>query len=309
MNILVTGGAGFIGSHLVERLLRAGQAVICFDNFSSGRKEFIEPHWGHPNFQCIEADLLDFDKLNSIMQGIDLVFHLAANPDIRSGIVQTDIDLKQGTLVTYNILESMRLNQVKKIAFSSSSVIYGEPKRIPTPENYGPLYPISLYGASKLACEGLISAFCHTFNMQGWIYRFANIVGKRSTHGILYDFRKKLKNNPYELEVLGNGQQKKSYLLVEDCVDAMLYVQSHAQEWINVYNLGGSDQISVSRIAELFLSEQNIDNVKIRYTGTERGWPGDVINMLLDISRLTQLGWKAQYTSEEIIKKAIKDLG
>ncbi len=308
MELFITGVAGFIGSNLVDRLVESGHSVTGYDNLSSGKKEFLNQHIGKSCFTLIEEDLLDLEKLKSAMKGHDAVFHLAANPDIRYGIANTDVDLKQGTLVTYNVLESMRVNGIKKIAFSSSSVVYGEPTKMPTPEDYGPLFPISLYGASKLACEGLITSFCHTFGMQGWIYRFANIVGKRSTHGILFDFREKLKKTPHELEVLGNGKQRKSYLLVEDCVDAMIYVFEHSNDWINVYNLGGDDQITVSHIAELFLFEQNLKDVKIKYTGGERGWPGDVKTMWLDVAKLNTLGWKSKYTSVDIIRKAIHDL-
>lgn len=302
----VTGGAGFIGSHLVSKLLSEGHAVTVFDNLSSGKNEFILDFKENNDFKFIKGDLLDLPLLNKSIQGHDMVFHLAANPDIRYGIEYTDTDLKQGTIATYNVLEAMRLNNIKKLGFSSSSVIYGEPKLMPTPENYGPLFPISLYGASKLASEALISSFCHTFNMQGWIYRFANITGSHSTHGIIFDFFKKLQKTPQELEVLGNGKQRKSYLLVEDCVDAMLYVYRNSKNSLNVYNLGCSDQIEISRIAEMFLEEQNLQNkVKIKYTGSERGWAGDVIEMKLDVTQLNNLGWKSPLSSEQVVQKTI----
>jgi len=305
----ISGGAGFIGSHLVSRLLSKGHQVTVYDDLSSGRLEFLEGFQGNDRFHFIQGDLLDLPLLKKSLAGHDMVFHLAANPDIRYGIEFTDTDLKQGTVATYNVLESMRVNQVKKIGFSSSSVVYGEATQIPTPENYGPLFPISLYGASKLASEGLISSFCHTFQMQAWIYRYANIVGSRSTHGIIFDFFKKLENTPDQLEVLGNGKQRKSYLLVEDCIDAMLFVYQNSTASLNVYNLGCPDQIYVSRIADIFLEEQGLqDKVKIQYTGSDRGWAGDVIAMKLDVSKLNALGWKSPLTSEDIVRKTVQML-
>jgi UDP-glucose 4-epimerase len=196
---------------------------------------------------------------------------------------------------------------VKKIAFPSSSVIYGEAKKVPTPEDYGPLMPISLYGASKLAAEGLITAYCHTFGFQSWIFRFANIVGRRQTHGVIVDFIEKLKKNPRELEILGNGKQNKSYLLVEECVDAMLFAIENSNERINIFNLGNKDRINVTKIAKILCEETGI-KPKFRYTGTERGWPGDVPRMMLDIKKICKLGWRAKYTSEEAIRMAARDL-
>jgi len=307
--IFVTGGAGFVGSSLVDRLVEGeGFQVTVYDNLSSGRKEFIAQHLKKPNFRFVKADLLDAKKLSESMRGHDLVFHLAANPDIRAGIENPEVDLKQGTVATFNVLEAMRKNDVKKIAFSSSSVVYGEPKVFPTPEDYGPLQPISVYGASKLASEGLITAYSHTFDLQSWVYRFANIIGRRGTHGILVDFKEKLKTNRGELEVLGDGTQRKSYLLVDECADAMLYCFAHSKKQVNVFNLGCGDQITVSRIAEIFLEEAGLKNTKLRYTGGNRGWRGDVPEMFLDVSRLNALGWKAKHTSEEAVRKAVKEL-
>jgi UDP-glucose 4-epimerase len=307
MKMFVTGGAGFIGSHLVDRLLAENHEVTVYDNLSSGKHEFIAPHNRDPLFHFINEDLLDLNTLVQSMKNHDMVWHLAANPDIRAAIQKPDTDLKQGTMATFNVLESMRANGIDKIAFSSSSVVYGEPKTFPTPENYGPLFPISIYGASKLACEGLISSYTHTFDFDAWIFRFANIIGSRSTHGILFDFLGKIKKNPKELEVLGNGQQKKSYLLVQECVDAMHYCFTHSKDTINVFNLGASDQIRVSRIAELFIETLKLQ-AKLRYTGGDRGWKGDVPTMFLDVSKLNKLGWNAKHSSEQSIIQAIKDV-
>jgi len=307
MKILVTGGAGFIGSHLVDQLMQRGHKVTVFDNLSSGRKKFISHHLNKKNFKFIKADILDFENVKKAMRGQELVHHLAANPDIRYGIEHPDYDLKQNTMTTFNVLEAMRLNGVKKISFSSSSVVYGEAEKIPTPEDYGPPTPISLYGASKLAAEGLITAYCHTFGFQSWIFRFANIVGKRQTHGVIVDFIEKLKKNPHELEILGDGRQSKSYLLVEECVDAMLFAVEKSSEKVNIFNLGSKDQVSVARIAEILCEEVGF-NPKLRYTGTERGWPGDVPRMMLDVKKINRLGWDAKHSSEEAVRTAVKDL-
>ena len=247
---LVTGGAGFIGSHLVDTLVSNGENVRVIDDLSSGRIDFIDGHIGD-SVEMVIADLLDLEKLNEAMKGVTMVHHLAANPDIRLGTKVTDTDLKQGTIATYNVLESMRMNGVSRISFSSSSAVYGEIEAMPTPESYGPTLPISLYGASKLASESLISAWAGTFGATAWIHRFANIVGPRGTHGVIYDFVHKLRNNKSVLEVLGNGLQEKSYMDVEDTVDAMLHVIDSSNEGVALYNLGTDETVSVSRIAEI----------------------------------------------------------
>ncbi|MEM4729507.1 MAG: NAD-dependent epimerase/dehydratase family protein [Thermoplasmata archaeon] len=302
----VTGGAGFIGSHLVDRLMEEGEEVTVYDNLSSGREEFIAHHSGKKGFRFVKADLLDVEALREAMRGHDIVHHLAANPDIRLGTSSPEVDLKQGVLATFNVLEAMRLTGVGKLAFSSSSVVYGEAERIPTPEDYGPLKPISIYGAAKLGAEGLITAYCHTFGMRAWIFRFANVIGPRSTHGVIYDFIRKLRANPRELEILGDGKQRKAYLLVGDCVNAMLHVIAHADDDVNIYNLGCEDQISVTRIAEIVVEEMGLEGVRFRYTGGERGWKGDVRAMLLSIDRLKALGWRPGTTSEEAVRIAAR---
>jgi UDP-glucose 4-epimerase len=308
MKCFVTGGAGFIGSHLVDRLIAEGNFVTVFDNLSSGRKEFVEQHFDNDRFRLIEEDLLDLEKIKKALAGHDVVFHLAANPDARLGINNTELDLKQETVVTYNVLEAMRVNKVKRIVFASSGTIYGETPIIPLPENYGPLFPISLYGAGKLACEALISAFCNMFGMQAWIFRFANIVGDRATHGVIYDFINKLKQNPFQLEVLGDGSQRKPYLYVDDCVDGMLFGHRASQDKINVFNLGCSTTTNVTTIGELVVKEMGLNNVQFKYTGGDRGWPGDVPQVRLNVRKASKLGWKAKYTSDEAIKKATRDI-
>jgi len=301
MRALVTGGAGFIGSHLVDRLVARGDEVVVADNLSSGVIEFIQEHIdsGAVVFQNVE--LKDLDALKPIMVGIDMVYHLAANPDIRLGTRITDTDLKEGTIVTYNVLESMRLAGVEKIAFASSSVVYGEGAPMPTPENHGPCLPISLYGASKQAGEGLIGAWVGTFGLQAWIFRFANIIGERGTHGVIFDFIHKLKADPSRLEVLGDGLQEKSYMEVGDCVDAIIHVIENTNERMNLYNLGSHDTCSVRNIAAIVVRETGCDNASIEYTGGDRGWAGDIPKAMLAINRLEKLGFKVNYDSEEAV--------
>ncbi|MFC1511176.1 NAD-dependent epimerase/dehydratase family protein [Candidatus Margulisiibacteriota bacterium] len=304
--IFISGGAGFIGSHLVDELAKRGHHITVYDNLSSGKEEFLKAHRAKDYFGFIKADLLDLPKLKQSLKDHDLVFHLAANPDIRHGIKITDTDLKQNTIVTYNVLESMRVNGVAEIALASTSTIYGEPNVMPTPEDYGPLQPISLYGASKLACEALCTSFAHTFNMKTWIFRFANIVGGRGTHGIIYDFISKLKKNPKELEILGNGKQTKSYLLIDDCVDAMLYVYEKSKEQFNIFNLGCTDRIDITTIAEILRDKMDLLEAKFRFTGGQRGWPGDVPQMSLSVDKITKLGWQSKHNSRQAVEIAIE---
>lgn len=305
MGYFVTGGAGFIGSFVVDRLSRRN-GVTVYDNLSTGREEFISEHYGQPFFRFVKADLLDFDTLAKEMRGHDSVWHLAANPDIRKGTGSTRFDLEQNTLATYNVLEACRKNDVKSIVFSSTSTIYGRAKVVPTPEDAGPCLPISLYGASKLACEGLVSAYSELYGMKSWIYRFANIIGHRSTHGILYDMVEKLNKDRTKLEVLGDGKQKKSYLLVEECVDGMVWGFKKAKDRVNYFNLGAEDQITVKRIIDVLLEETKLKNVKVRYTGGAGGWKGDVPKFLLDVRKMAKLGWKPKQTSEQAIREAAR---
>ena len=301
MRALVTGGAGFIGSHLVDRLVGQGDEVIVVDNLSSGVIEFIQSHINSGAVIFHNIDLKDLDSLKPIMAGVEMVYHLAANPDIRLGTRITDTDLNEGTIVTYNVLEAMRLAEVGKIAFASSSVVYGEDAPMPTPENHGPCLPISLYGASKQAGEGLIGSWVGTFGLQAWIFRFANIIGERGTHGVIFDFIHKLKADPSRLEVLGNGLQEKSYMEVGDCVDAILHVIDNTNERINLYNLGSNDTCSVRNIAAIVVRETKCDGASIEYTGGDRGWAGDIPKAMLAINRLKELGFKVNYDSEEAV--------
>jgi len=306
--ILVTGGAGFIGSHLVDRFIEKGSRVTVFDNLSSGKIQFIENYLENPNFALIEGDLLDQEAIEKACKDIDLVCHVAANPDVRLGASDTRVHLDQNILATYNLLEAMRKGNTKKIAFTSTSTVYGEASIMPTPEDYGPLIPISLYGASKLACEALITSYSHTFDMQAWIFRFANIVGPRSTHGITVDFIKKLRKNSNVLEILGDGKQEKSYLHVSECVDAILFLIESTGEKVNIFNIGSEDTISATAIGETVIEEMELSNVGFIYTGGSRGWKGDVPRMRLAIEKMKSLGWKPTYTSERSVRETVRAL-
>ncbi|MBE0517106.1 MAG: NAD-dependent epimerase/dehydratase family protein [Methanophagales archaeon] len=306
MKIVVTGGAGFIGSHLVDRLIEENHELVVLDNLSSGNERFIAPHLGKEGFQFHQIDLLS-GKITSFFEGVEEVWHLAANPEVRLGAENTRIHLEQNLIVTSNVLEAMRMQGVRRIIFTSTSTVYGEADKLPTPEEY-PTMPISLYGASKLAAEALIASYCYTFDMRAWIYRFANVIGRRSTHGVIYDFIHKLRSNPTELEILGDGNQTKSYIYVDDCIEAMLAgLQANGKNRVHVFNIGTNDMLRVKRIAEIVCEEMHT-SPKFKFTGGKRGWKGDVPVMLLDASKLNELGWKQRYTSEEAVKKATRDL-
>lgn len=307
--IIVTGGAGFVGSNLSERLLADGHTVTVIDDLSGGSRAYLKECLRHDRFRFVEQDLLDLAAVTKAMEGHDVVFHLAANSNIPEGRRKTDIDLKLGTLATYNVLEAMRLCAIREVAFSSSSVVYGEPARIPTPEEYGPLFPISLYGASKLACEGLISAYCHNYNFQAWVFRFANICGRHGTHGVILDFIHKLQADPDRLEILGDGKQAKPYLHVSECVDAMVHIWRNARsDALNFFNLGCDGATSADRVAELLLEAMGLRDVRLMRTGGERGWPGDVPQVRLDCSKLEKFGWKATLSSDEAVRLAVQEL-
>ena len=308
MKILITGGAGFVGSNLAERLLADGHRVTVFDDLSAGSLEFVRDCSKSQDFCFIQGDLLDPDAIRNAVRGQDVVFHLAANSDIEKGRQESDRDLRLGTLATFNTLDAMRDRGVRQLVFSSSSVVYGEPSVIPTPEDYGPLFPISLYGASKLACEGLISAFAHNYGIQSWIFRFANICGRHGTHGAIVDFIKKLRANPKRLEVLGDGRQAKPNLHVSECVDGIVYGWTHAREQVNYFNLGCEGATSADDIAAYVIAALGLRDVEIVHTGGSRGWPGDVPQVRLDCSRMERLGWRARLTSNQAVERACHEL-
>ena len=304
----VTGGSGFIGSHLVDRLVSEGKTVTVYDNLVSGKKKDIQHLIGKPNFHFIEADLLDFETLEKSMKGHDIVWHLGANTDIPTGNKVTDLDLKNCTIATRNVLEAMRDNKINKILFSSSACVYGDAPLIALSETFGPLLPINLYGAGKLACEGLISSYCHLFGIQAWMFRFGNVVGGHMGHGVIYDFIHKLKKNPKELEILGDGNQEKNFFLVEDCIEGMTWAFRKTDSQYDVFNLGCKHSVKVSEIGKIVIEEMGLKNVKIKYTGGTRGWPGDAPYVLFNTDKMKGLGWEAKHTSGEAVRIAARRL-
>jgi len=307
---LVTGGAGFIGSSLVDALMSRGAEVHVLDNLSSGSLENLEQWSTHPSLKFIRGDLLDQAETNRAVQSCETVFHLAANPEVRLSSVAPDIHFKQNVVATYSLLEAIRRSgQPESLAFTSSSTVYGDAGKIPTPEDYAPLEPISIYGASKLASEALISAYAHTYGFRALIYRLANIIGPRSRHGVICDFVRKLKENPRELEILGDGTQAKSYLYIDDCVEAILLSIQKTGGPFDVFNLGSEDWVDVNTIAKIVVHEMGLEDVAFRFTGGVdggRGWKGDVKYMLLAIDKLKSLGWKPRFNSAEAVRVTAK---
>lgn len=304
MRALVTGAAGFIGSNLVDRLLAAGHEVIGFDNLSTGFRQFLAGALKSPAFRFVEGDLLDCNRLTEAARGADVVFHLAANADVRFGTEHPRKDLEQNTIATFNVLEAMRANGVRRIGFSSTGSVYGEAAVIPTPEDAPFPIQTSLYGASKLAGEGLIAAYCEGFGFQGYIFRFASILGERYTHGHVFDFYKSLRANPHELYILGNGMQRKSYLYVQDCVDAMLLALERAEGKVNIFNLGCDEYCEVNDSVG-WISEQLGLSPKRKYSGGERGWIGDNPFIFLDCQKIRALGWRPKLTIREGVSRTL----
>lgn len=306
MKYFVTGGAGFIGSNLAERIAASGDnEVVVFDNLSTGFEEFLVNLKEKVNVKVIYGDILDLDKLKEAMCGTDFVFHLAANADVRFGTDHPRKDLEQNTLATFNVLEAMRLNGIKKIAFSSTGSIYGEPDIFPTPEDAPFPIQTSLYGASKLAGEGLISAYCEGFGFQVWIFRFVSILGERYSHGHVFDFYEKLLKDPENLYVLGNGLQRKSYLYVQDCIDAMFTAIDRAQEKVNIFNLGTDEYCTINDSIGWITGYLGL-KPKLTYAGGERGWVGDSPFIFLDCSKIRSLGWMPKLTIRESVLKTIQ---
>ncbi len=307
MQCFVTGGAGFIGSNLVDRLLQAGHNVIVYDNFSTGQENFLLEAGKSPNFKLVRGDLLDVPSLTNAMQGCDFVFHLAANADVRFGTQHPRKDLEQNTTATFNVLEAMRANGIRRIAFSSTGSIYGEPTVFPTPENAPFPVQTSLYGASKLACEGLITAYCEGFGFQGYIFRFVSILGERYTHGHIFDFYRKLSNDPTQLQVLGNGQQTKSYLYIQDCIDAVLLAIGKAQDKVNIFNLGTNEYCKVVDSIGWISNRLNI-KPELVFSGGERGWIGDSPFIFLEANRIRALGWQPKLTIQQAVVRTLEYL-
>jgi len=305
--VFITGCAGFIGSQLTDRLLSGGCGVVGFDNFSSGQRRFLARALEDSRFRLVEGDLLDVEALGVAMRGTDCVFHLAANADVRRGIEQPRKDLEQNTLATYNVLESMRANDVRKIAFMSTGSVYGEARVVPTPEDAPFPIQTSLYGASKLACEGLIAAYCEGFGMQSFIFRLVSVLGERYSHGHVFDFYRQLRRDPRELHVLGNGRQRKSYLEVQDCIDGILLAVNRSSERVNVFNLGLNSYCEVNDSIGWICAALGI-KPEITYSGGERGWIGDNPFIFLDTTRIRELGWRPRLNIEQGVLKTLEYL-
>jgi len=303
----VTGAAGFIGSNLVDRLLRDGHEVVGFDNLSTGRRAFISEALASKRVQLVEGDLLDTAALNRAMQGCDVVFHLAANADVRFGTQHPRKDLEQNTMATFNVLEAMRANGVRRVAFSSTGSVYGEPEVFPTPENAPFPRQTSLYGASKLACEGLLQAYSEGFGFQVFIFRFVSILGERYSHGHVFDFYKKLLANPAELNVLGDGHQRKSYLYVQDCLDAVMVAMEKSTDPVNIFNLGTNEFCAVNDSIG-WITEALQVTPRLLYSGGSRGWIGDSPFIFLDCSKIRALGWQPKLSIREGILRTLSYL-
>jgi UDP-glucose 4-epimerase len=307
MHAFVTGAAGFIASNLVDRLLADGHSVVGYDNFVTGQRKFIEGALKSPNCRMVEADLLDTKALGVAMAGCDMVFHLAANADVRFGTHHPFKDIEQNLIATYNVLEAMRANGLKKIAFSSTGSVYGEAKVIPTPEDAPFPVQTSLYGNSKIAAEGLIASYCEGFGFQGFIFRFVSILGERYTHGHVFDFYQKLLADPSKLEVLGNGKQRKSYLYVQDCIDAVLLAVERAPDRVNIFNLGQDEYCEVNQSIG-YICERLQLKPRLDYTGGERGWIGDNPFIFLDCTRIRALGWTPKLSIQKGIINTLEYL-
>jgi UDP-glucose 4-epimerase len=301
----VTGCAGFIGSSLTDRLLSIGCTVVGIDNFSTGQRRFLESALRGPGFHLVEADLLDRTALTAAMRGSDCVFHLAANADVRLGTRHPRKDLEQNTIATHNVLESMRANDIRKIAFTSTGSVYGEAAQLPAPEDAPFPVQTSLYGASKLACEALITAYCEGFAFQSWIFRLVSILGERYSHGHVFDFYQQLRSHPTHLNVLGNGKQRKSYLYVQDCLDAMLLAISRANgARVNIFNLGVDSYCEVNDSIAWISAALEL-NPQVTYTGGDRGWVGDNPFIFLDTTRIRALGWRPQLDIEASVRRTV----
>jgi UDP-glucose 4-epimerase len=304
MTAFITGCAGFIGSHLTDRLLSNGCTVVGFDNFSTGQRHFLQGAANNPRFRLVEADLLDSEALRGAMRGADCVFHLAANADVRGGTEHPRRDLEQNTIATHNVLEAMRANAIGKIAFASTGSVYGEAKIFPTPEDAPFPVQTSLYAASKLAGEGLLGAYCTGFALQAWIFRFVSVLGERYSHGHVFDFCRQLRRDPTHLQVLGNGRQRKSYLYVQDCLDAILLAMSRANERVNIFNLGVDSYCEVNDSIAWITGALGL-RPQVAYTGGDRGWVGDSPFIFLDTSRIRALGWQPKLSIEEGVLKTV----
>jgi len=309
--ILITGGAGFIGSHLVDYFMNEGREVVVLDDLSNGSMNNINKWIGNKKFRFIQGDLKNQNDIINAIKDCEIVFHLAANPDVRKSVLNSQNEYEQNVACTYHVLEAMKNSDCKKMVFTSTSTIYGEPAIIPTPENYGPLMPISPYGGSKLACESLVSAYSHSFGFKSTIIRLANVIGPRSNHGVVFDFVQKLKKNLKTLEVLGDGSQNKSYMHVSDCISSLIMVSKEQKPGLQLYNVGSLDKINVLTIAKCVIDSMHLKDVEIKLTGGVdggRGWVGDVKEMMLDISKIGTKGWSPKFSSSRAVQATVDSL-
>ncbi|HKM76431.1 MAG TPA: NAD-dependent epimerase/dehydratase family protein [Candidatus Bathyarchaeia archaeon] len=302
----VTGGSGFIGSYIIETLLSRGCMITAYDNLVSGKKTRLENSLRNPRFKFVQGDLTDYDNLEKQMKGHDIVWHFGANTNMRIGLTDPKVDFSNGLIGTFNVLNAMRSNGIGELIFPSSGAVYGDITRPPASEEYGPLLPVSTYGAGKLSAEGWISAYWHLANIRSWIFRFGNVLGARMTHGVIYDLLNRLQSNSEELEVLGDGTGEKNYFLVEECIDGIIYAYNHSNhDGAEIFNLGSDTTTRVSQIVKIILEETG-KNPKIRYTGGERGWPGDQPRVYMNIEKMKKLGWSTKLSSDEAVRIAVR---
>jgi len=310
MKVLVAGGAGFIGSHLIDALLKEGNDVVCIDNFFIGTKKNIEHLIGNPNFKFYEQDLCELDAVSNIFEKekFEYVFHLAANSDIQASAKNPKIEYENTYTTTFNLLECMRKYDVKKLFFASTSAVYGEKMGESVAEDSTTLEPISYYGAAKLGSEGIISAYSYMNNFSVLIFRFPNVIGPRLTHGVIFDFVKRLKEDPTQLRILGDGTQSKPYMHVFDLVDGIIKFKEVKKEGITLYNIGVETQTNVTRIAEIICEKMNLSNIPFNYTGGRGGWKGDVPVFAYNLEKIHNAGWKANYTSDETVAHTVEEV-
>jgi UDP-glucose 4-epimerase len=303
----ITGGAGFIGSHLSEVLLEQGQSVVVIDSMSNGQAEWLQGSRSQPRFRFCDADVRDTAAVCEMIRGANIVWHLAANTNMVVGAESTRVDLENGIIATHSVLEAMKTVGVHNLLFASSGAVYGDIERPPASEEYGPLLPVSLYGACKLAAEGLISAYCSLFDINAWMFRFGNVLGSRMSHGVIYDFIHKLKNDPTQLEILGDGTAEKNYILVEEVIDGMLFAfDNRPQAFCEVFNLGSPSTTLVTDIADIVIEEMGLQDVKRHFTGGARGWPGDQPRVYMNVDKMHSLGWSTRYTSNQAVRIATR---
>ena len=309
-NYFIAGGAGFIGSHLVRKLLKedSDNTVTIFDNFSSGQMWHLAEVEKNSRLKIVEADIKDLDILKASMSGMDTIYHFASNPDIAKAMTQPDIDFWEGTYLTNNVIEAMRMNGIKNLLYASGSGVFGDAKDTVTNEDYSPQLPISTYGASKLACEVLICSYCHMFDFNAAAFRFANVVGPNQTHGVGFDFVRKLREEKSSLQILGDGTQSKSYIYVTDVLDAMRMIEKNHLTGYSYFNVSTLDHITVTEIADIVKELMGLPDVKYSYTGGDRGWKGDVPVVRLDSSKIRSLGWNNKFTASEAIRKSVKSI-